>query len=134
MLDPDITQGVGRQPTSETMAAKKKPRRAFPPEYKREVVKRILAGRESGKETLRDIAADIKVGEGNLHNWLKATKKGKPKPAKKTSKASNGVPRATPPSPTAEVPIQAQLAGALAAIEQAGVTIRALRRVLYGGS
>jgi transposase-like protein len=131
MQDPDTSHLTGAAPAKqEPMAAKKKPRRIFPPAFKRQTVARIRAGKESGKETITAIAKDIKVSPNVLYTWAAAaSKKGA-----KAPKNGKAVARATEPElAPAPPPVQASLEGCLAAIEQASATIRALRRQLFGG-
>jgi transposase-like protein len=56
------------------MAAKKDKRGHYAPEFKAQIVARALKARETGEETIENIANEIGVWGTNIHNWIKAAK------------------------------------------------------------
>ncbi len=75
---------------AEPMAKKTKTGR-FSEEYKAKMVARALQAKESGAESIEDIAEAEGIWSTNIHNWIRAAKKanGTPaeaKPAKKPKK------------------------------------------------
>lgn len=123
MLDSNQLKEPAPPASERPMAAKKKARRKFDEDYKAKVVERVLRARESGKETLRAIAEDIKVSEGNISNWVKAAQRAPKLRAKKAAKAAptNGAAvHTTTPQPLNIVGLQAfiraELQGSLRAV------------------
>lgn len=65
---------------AETMAKKTKIGR-FADDYKAKIVARALQGKESGAESVEDIANAEGIWSTNIHNWIKAAKKANGTPA-----------------------------------------------------
>lgn len=90
---------------------KKKTRATYTEQYKKDIVKRVMAGRADGSETIKSIAKAEGLYAGNVNNWLKAfksswqktSKKTNGKASKKSSKANGAVPAGDLSTLTAEL-------------------------------
>jgi transposase-like protein len=120
---------------------KKKTRTKYPPEYKRQVVKRALAARKSGEETITAIAKDLKLGKDPaagaalIQSWLKAAPSRQPKASEKKAGIRQGRVVAVngAPAPARDV---ATIDRAIAEAERTLSTLRQVRdayRQVFGG-
>jgi hypothetical protein len=143
MQDPDTSHLTGAAPAKqEPMAAKKKTRTKYPTEYKRQVVKRAVAARKSGEETITAIAADLKLGKDPaagaalIQSWLKAAPSRQPKASEKKAGIRQGRVVAVNGAPAPARDDVATIDRAIAEAERALATLTQVRdayRRVFGG-
>lgn len=76
----------------EPMAKKKAKNARYPVEYKAKLVARALKAKETGEESIEDIAKSEGIHGSNIHNWIAAAKKANGSPGKTTGKADGKAP------------------------------------------
>ena len=69
--------------------AEKKKGRHYPVDYRAKLVARALQAKESGEESIEDIARAEGIHGSNIHNWIKAAQKANVAPKEAKAKAGD---------------------------------------------